>query len=53
MDRVLTQSDRETLRALAAQVAEIAALPKIAARRRAWIQHNSLRSRQGQGSGGG
>ncbi len=36
--------DREILRALAGEVAEIAALPVMAERRRRWVAHNSLRS---------
>jgi hypothetical protein len=44
MQRTITASDREILRRLAANVAEIAALPQIAARQRAWVEHNSLRS---------
>ncbi len=37
--------DRVILRDLAKQVAEIAARPEIADRRRRWVEHNSLRSR--------
>jgi hypothetical protein len=44
MDRSISPSDREILRKLAARVAEIAALPQMDARRRAWVEHNSLRS---------
>jgi hypothetical protein len=41
-----TPHDRTILRDLAHRVAEIAALPQIADRRRRWVEHNSLRSRQ-------
>ena len=37
-------SDRTVLRDLARRVAEIAAHPVMAARRRMWVEHNSLRS---------
>ena len=36
--------DRAVLRDLARQVADIAAMPAIAERRRRWVEHNSLRS---------
>jgi hypothetical protein len=36
--------DRTVLRELAKQVAEIAARPEIARRRKLWVEHNSLRS---------
>lgn len=38
--------DRTILRDLAAQVAEIAVRPEMADRRRRWIEHNALRSRE-------
>ena len=44
MDRSINPSDREILRKLAARVTEIAALPQMEARRRTWVEHNSLRS---------
>jgi hypothetical protein len=42
---VFSQSDRTVLRDLALEVADIAALPEMARRRRLWVEHNSLRSR--------
>lgn len=44
MERTWTEKDRRTLRELARQVAEIAALPEMEARRKEWSAHNSLRS---------
>jgi hypothetical protein len=44
MDRTISPSDRAVLRRLAARVAEIATQPTMDARRRAWVEHNSLRS---------
>ena len=38
--------DRQLLRDLAARVAEIAATPENNERRRRWVAHNTLRSRQ-------
>ncbi len=46
MDRSISPADRDVLRRLAARVAEIAALPLMAARRQAWVEHNSLRSKR-------
>ncbi len=40
----ISPSDRTILRELAMRVAEIAARPEIADRRRRWVEHNSLRS---------
>lgn len=37
--------DREVLRSLARQVAEIADTPEMKKRRKAWVEHNSLRSK--------
>ena len=37
-------NDRDILRGLAAEVAEIAARPEMAVRRAKWVEHNSLRS---------
>ncbi len=37
-------ADRTALRTLAAQVAELAALPEMTIRRKKWVEHNSLRS---------
>jgi len=42
---VFSQFDRMILRNLALEVADIAALPEMARRRRLWVEHNSLRSR--------
>ena len=42
----LTPEDRQILRNLARQVAEIAALPIQAERRDQWILHNNLRSQR-------
>ena len=44
MERIITSSDRKILRLLAERVAEIAAMPIMDARRKAWFEHNSLRS---------
>jgi len=41
-----TTSDRAILRDLAKEVAEIAARPEMAERRRRWVVHNSLRSQE-------
>jgi hypothetical protein len=46
MDRTIAPNDREILRRLAERVAEIAALPQMDARRREWVEHNSLRSQR-------
>ena len=44
MDRTISPSDRDVLRRLAVRVAEIAAMPVMETRRKAWAEHNSLRS---------
>ena len=46
MDRTISPADREQLRILAARVAEIAAMPVMDTRRKAWVEHNSLRSKR-------
>jgi hypothetical protein len=42
----ISHHDREILRDAARLVAEVAALPEMAARRKCWVEHNTLRSKE-------